>query len=280
MGTSKSYGGPKHLNQLLPPWADEPLELPPSIDPDPAAATKEPADESLTVVADWDEPRRLMARLARSGLRGGAASASLGRIASGTVRALGGARQASRTSRAGRSTTLALGAFLATVARRGIAEAANQFGIAQFLGQDVEVLLAGLTSVLGPDPALTEDAVAAEALQETLAALFEEYGASDIGIGVLDRLDEQGIRRTIERYLTEYIFRRVLHVFSERIEANSPSGERYAQIERDLRDYIWTAVEIDFGAVNLLLFDWRGQASRELVDQIFEEAYGMLEGVG
>jgi hypothetical protein len=164
------------------------------------------------------------------------------------------------------------------VARGGIAEAATRFGVSEFLGLDVEVLLAGLAGVLAPDAALTEDAVAAEALQETLAALFEEYGANEAGIGALERLDEGGIRRTIERYVEEYIFRRVLHLFSERLEANSPSGDRYAQVEKDLRDYIRTAVEIDFGAVDLVGLDWQGRPGRELVDRIFEEGYRMLEG--
>lgn len=278
MGTSKSYGGPKRLDSLLPPWADEPLELPPALDPDAPAAESPPAPAEPAGLPDpWDEPRRIVGRLARSGLRGRAARGRLRSITSGAVRALGGASQATRSSRAGRSTALALGSFLGTVATRGVAEAARRFGVAEFLGQGVEALLAGLAGVLAPDAALMEDAIAAEALQETLAALFDEYGANEAGIGALDRLDETGVRRTMERYLEEYIFRRVLHAFSERLEASVPTGERYAQVEADLRDYVRTAVEVDFGAADLRSLDWQSRPARELIDRIFEEGYGMLE---
>lgn len=278
MGTSKSYGGPKRLDPLLPPWADEPLELPPALDPDAPAADPPPSPEVPGGLPEpWDEPRRLVGKLARSGLRGRAARGRLRDITSGAVRALGGASQATRSSRAGRSTALALGSFLGTVAARGVAEAARRFGVTEFLGQGVEALLAGLAGVLAPDAALMEDAIAAEALQETLAALFDEYGANEAGIGALDRLDEAGARRTMERYLEEYIFRRVLHAFSERLEASAPTGERYAQVEADLRDYVRTAVEVDFGAADLRSLDWQSRSARALVDRIFEEGYRMLE---
>lgn len=287
MGTSKSYGGPIGATPLLPPWANEPLvggqdPLPPIPETTPAIESPfvvtegEPVDIPLQT-GTWDRPRRDIKRLAGSTLRGRASHGRLSRIVRDSIHASGAARGATLGSRAGRATTRALGSFLSNIAARGVAAVSRSLGIEAYLGGDVETFLAGVVAAIAPDAALSEDAIANAALVETLAELFDDYAASADGLLALDRINEETIRATLERFVGNYISNRLMYALSERIEAGSTNGSQYVSLENDLRDYVRATVALDFGDLQLKTFDWSSGNAQVLADRILAEGYRMLE---
>lgn len=188
MGTSSSNRGPRDRPPLLPPWAgpgDDPASGGGDAEGDAGA---DAGDQGATDAGGEDGPTTGAAPAPVAPLGGqptwqairlGIGSVASGRVggASGrdavrsgvrrAVGAMGGHKRAAQTSPAGRQTAGRLATFLSGVGTAGVADAARMLGIAEFLGRSADVFLLQLGDVLAPAGALTEDAIARDAMDET-----------------------------------------------------------------------------------------------------------------
>ena len=225
----------------------------------------------------WNAPRRAMNRLAGAAYSGVRARREVAGIMRGVVRALGGARGATRRAVAGRATAGRLADFLATAATRGFAEAARLFRIDAFLGGSVEVFLERLVAALAPDGALTEDAVALAATADTVDDLFDELGVTEEGLGALDHLTSDTVATALRLYIANYVMRRALQLLSSRIEARALTPERAVEIERQVHDYVHDTVAFELDGRDPATVDWAGGSGRALIARVFEDAFALLE---
>lgn len=293
MGTSSSYPGPTGRNPLLPPWADDPATV---VLDDPGAGPAEAAagnsNGSLAVSDDhapqsaspvvplplprpWRGAKIAMREVARTGAGSDPKIQRLGRR---FVGALGGSRRATASTGAGRATARNLGAFLAGVARDGIQRTLERLNLSQYLGQPVSVLLTALGRVLAPAGATTEEASAATAYHETMAELVEELVPPAGGVDVFNRMDEDLIRWTMERYVANVIVTRLLQVLTQQLEGGAVTPERAVAVEFEIRDYVQSAIELTFSNDSLTTLDWDSPTARTLVDRLFRQGYGIFGG--
>jgi hypothetical protein len=193
------------------------------------------------------------------------------------VRSLGGSHGATASARAGRRTAGRLAAFFATTATVGVATAAREFGIGNFLGADVEVFLAALADALAPEGALTEDAIARRAALSALDDLFDRFGVIRDGIDALNRLTPDAVHIALERYAAHYVFERILQALSSHIENNSISSTRAIEVERIVWAYIESEVTLEAGGRDFRSVDWRGAEGHQLLGSIFERSFAIVE---
>lgn len=215
-----------------------------------------------------------MGRLAKSP---GGSSQRTQNVGTSFVRALGGSRQAARSSPAARRAAVGLGGFLSGVAREGLAATAARVGVAQFLGQGVDALLAALTEVIAPAGARIEDAIARAACTETLTELFEEFDVAGAGPEVLNALDEAAVRHTIERFVANCITERLLQALAEQIETGAVTAARAVAVEAEVRDYVDACVSLEFGTRPITELAWDSREVSSLVQRLFEDGYAVLE---
>ena len=197
---------------------------------------------------------------------------------------MGGARRAAQSSPAGRQTAGRMATFLSGVATGGIAGAARMFGIEAFLGRSADVFLLQLGDVLAPAGALTEDAIARDALDDTLQELYEQLDLARDGVEALDRMTPAVMADALLRYVTNYIYARVIHALTAHIHAKSPTVTRMCEIEQTARYYIEDAVRLDidttvfFGSSGAALAGgWDAREGQHVIDRLFEESYRVVE---
>ncbi len=197
---------------------------------------------------------------------------------------MGGARRAAQASPAGRQTAERLASFLAGVATRGITDTARVLGIAEFLDRSADVFLLHLADVLAPAGALTEDAIARDAMNDTLQELFEQLDFANGGIQALERLTPGVMAETLVRYVINYIYARVINALTAHIHAKSQIVSRMREIERTARHYIEDAVRLDidtsvfFGAQGAALTaPWDAGEGRRVINRLFEESYRVVQ---
>lgn len=305
MGTSSSFGGPSGRTPLLPPWAqdgepppDPTVPANPDPLPDPDAPPREPQDggegddgtplpvapavppqpptpaapAGLPTVSWAAAKRGVTAYTSSQGDRGGLRNA-----ASRYVGARGGSRTAARAAQAGRAATARVGGFLSGVAARGFADAARALGLTAHLGQGVERVLAAIANALAPDGATQEEAVARQAVNETLAYLYERYGLADGDLTKLDAMDRAGVAEAVGVSVAAYIYHRWVQELGRRIEENAFSAQEAVRLERDVRAFIAETVQFDLTRVDAVSLDWGGPAGQRFVEQIYADAYAMLE---
>lgn len=279
MGTSRSASGPPGSNPLLPPNAPPP---PVSQDgqehdggnvPEPNVSeggTAEGSTDDATPNYSWQSARRVAGKFAKSG--GGSAA----RVAKSHVRAQGGASKAAANARAGQTTISNLGSFLSTVARTGLAVAANQFGI-RFVGKTVNALLNELSQTLSFDGALADEAVARAALLDTLHQVFEENGVQDNGFEALASLNTDGIERALESYVANYINAQLLHYLASLpIEDKADSPQAAYSLECELKEFVRGLVSLEFNEINVVNVDWLGAEGQAIVKDIFERSFSII----
>ena len=297
MGTSKSFPGPPGRSPLLPPYApDAPdtLDDPCAVDGsagevgggEPSASTEPAADgtspgtapampDPVVPSVTWRSPSGFARKLARSA--GGTDRDRHRKIGRAFVRALGGARQAARSSRASRTAAVALGAFLSEVARNGIAATAVRFGFSEYLGRGIDALLAALAQTFAPPGSDLDAATVRRAELETLAALLERYDVDAAGHEALDALDEQGVRETMGQFVVECVIMRLLQTLAVKVEEAAVSAARAKEVEDELREYVTATLDLEFGTAPLIELAWESREAAALVERLYEDAYAVLE---
>jgi hypothetical protein len=310
VGTSTSYDGPRGPGDLLPPDApppppDEPGDEPPPEEPlpppdEPEDPGEEPPTDHPPTDPPPDEPRppgpdgpmpprepgiprdpwaaakNAMSRFARLG-GGVAARGSRSRAVRGFVQAQGGRRRAAASGPTAVAAGRNLARFLSTVSARGIDAAARAFDLAGFLNAGVDTFLVALTRVLAPAAGTNEEAAAHVAVAETTEYLFEEYAVDEQGLDALGALTPDMVERALEHFVAVFINTRLMHVLGSRIEAGAQSAEQALALEGEVKDYVRERVSLDLGARDLMQVDWGAPESERVIQQIFEDAYGLLE---
>lgn len=278
MGTSSSYKGPTGRNPLLPPWTPdppmpEPENLPPPDDnadqPD-AAPPRPPV--ILPPQVSWSGAKGIVSRMGNGRPTGSWKSAYRS-----YTKARGGARTAARTSTAGRSSTARLGSFLSSAVRNGFSEAVRSVGLAQFIGRDVQYLLAALIDVIAPNGSLLEEAAARKAMIETLIDLFNRYEVEQQGVEALESIDADGMKDILTISITNYIYERFEQELFNCLEKGSVSESTANDLAEEAKEFIAGIVSIDMSEIDVVTFGWEDAEGQKFVESLYQTAYSLLE---
>lgn len=220
---------------------------------------------------DWTQAKTRLTNWTKSG--GG--DDGLSRAALGAfVAALGGAAAAAAGSAGGVRTAAGLGEFLTDVSRDGLDATLDHYGLGDLVGGDpLEALneIAGRVSGAGNT---AEEAAARDALLAILAELFENPQTFEDIEAVA--IDEATINTFLARYLSEYIYRRVMQELGSRIADNAASPEQAVTLERSIRDQIRALVALDLSTEDTVALDWQGAAGEQRVRNLLRDAFAMI----
>jgi len=130
------------------------------------------------------------------------------------------------------------------------------------------VLEALVNRLAGPGGTL-EEADARVAMMRALQDELEKPTA-------FDGLDQEGVGRTVEGFIVECIFERMLQEIGDRLENGAMTAEDAKKAEDDIRVYVVATVQLELAREETLTV-WDGPEGQELVDRLMEDAYGQLE---
>lgn len=295
MGTSKPYGGLKDSPPLLPDYALPPPEAeaePAQPDaeqdteqapaPDDVGAKEQVQDPNgedeekptpTAKVKPWQSAKSSMT----SAVGAGGGKRAIGRAGAKYVGAKGGARQAASSAVSGRASTARVGQFVSNVISGGIRGALASLNLTHLLGGDATEVFAAIANAISPTGSTLEEAAARQATSDVLAELFNKYVEGDGDISNLDNLNEEDVRFAVENSICLYIYYRWLEELGLRIEENAKSPEEAVRLERDVKVYIKESIKLEFENRNINEIDWNGKEGQKIVNDLYEEAYSLLE---
>lgn len=306
MGTSTSNPGPKGRPPLLPPWAPPPDEGPEDGPPDDADAPGDanagddqgqddgdgdvagnetrPETAPLTGQPTWNSVRRLVGSTASGRVAGERGRDNVRRGVQRSVGAMGGGRAAAQSAVAGRQTAGRFATFLSGIAAGGITEAARSLGIAEHLGRSADVFLMHLADALAPAGALTEDAIARDAMDATLIDLYRQLNVDAEGVAALERMTPVMMSGALVQYVINYIYARLINAIAAHLHATAPTVARVVEVERTARRYIEGVVRQDMDTRAFFEMNdpahggrWDAIAGQRVIDRLFEESYAVVE---
>lgn len=280
MGTSKSNSGPKGKMPLLPPWAPPPEDNP----------QQESSDDNLddqneqennnqsnkekpqALTSSFSNARRNLTKYVKSRSR-----QNFNNAASSYVNSYGGANNIAQTALSGKSSGIRFSDFISGVANQGINSTLKSYGLSDCIGESAEYVLTKIADVIAPAGGVNEEAAAREAIIDVLAFLYENFELNNKEITELDSISKSNFELVIKEYVSSYIFNRWLHELGLKFEEKAPSTHELVDIEIEAKAYIKEAVKLDLSKINLLEIDFNSGRGKEIIDDIFKEAYIFIE---
>ena len=193
------------------------------------------------------------------------------------VAALGGTAGASESSSAGKSVAQALAAFVGDVASSGFTSALQARGLGDLVGEPARVVLAGLLDAFASSSNELEQSAAREALADVESEILEKCDTFEELEEQMERfLDADGLAALLASFLTSYIFKRLLQVIKDRLQARSLRIADANALEVVIKDYITDKVGIELGNINIETLDWAGAAGAKLVEKLFRDGYDIV----
>jgi hypothetical protein len=291
MGTSSSFKGPVGRTDLLPPWAP-PLEAPPTpADPGQAnPANPGQADAAQPILStvqavqgtvpvgmvpppevSWRGPK-----VAFSHFVSGHSDSPRSAFRS-YVRAHGGAKRAAHSATSSRRSTAHLMGFLSDVARTGVAEAARRLGIRDLVGRDVQFVLASLVDLLAPAGSFLEEATARSALIDSLFDFCGRYDIEGAGLQALDAITVGDLGDALTLTVCNVVAERFRQELTSRVERGDVSESDGNRIFAEVGDFVREMVDLRLAGQDLLGLNWRGPEGAAFVEQVYTDAYSILE---
>lgn len=281
MGTSASNPGRGDRPALLPAWAlpAQSPDAPPNPPADPNQLPQQPTPQQVLAPpapnrGPWRDAGSRMGRLA-SGDAGG--RAGLSRAGRGFVRALGGSRQASRSSSGSRAAAARFAGFVSGIQGAGLRESLRRLGLERLVGGDPHVAFAAIADALCPEGATADEAIARAAIVDALAVLWASYVEDTGDLTRLENLDAPAVQESIRTAVVSHVYRRWLFELGKRLESKAVSAEEAARLERDIKRYLDEEIRIDFGDQDLTRVEWDAHDGQSYIEGLFRRAYEILE---
>lgn len=290
MGTSKSFGGMKDINPLLPGWSlsdissnESSSELANGSEQDVNTPVQgEPAKESEQDV-NTPEPRQTQTMPWK------AANTSLGKLTSGNsskdslakagrsyTRAQGGSKAAASSSTSARASSAKLGSFLSSIGSKGINQTLSDFGLSHVIGKDADWVVAAILDFIAPNIASRQDSIVRESMCETLEDLYEKYDLANADITNLDQMGISDIEQVFEKAISSYVYNRWLAELGIAIEKKSVSPSEAVNLEREIKIYVRESISIDLQEIDILNFDWQSSQGQQFIEKKFQEAFELI----
>ena len=280
MGTSKSYSGPTGKNPLIPPWAENgggsEISSPGGGQ---AAASQNNQEPTIPLVnqgpSNLESWRNVKSNFTRFAGNSSFGNRGVCKTLRSFVRAQGGATNASKISRRGRSVAQNIGGVLAGLAEHGENLVYDGFNFQECVGKKTSELLSILVDLIVPDNDDLESMVARNAAIEAFQKLFEIFDVSSKGLEALKNLSLDNMKIVFQTYLSEYIFVSLLNKAGQKLERMSPKDAK--KCETWVKGYIVSKVELDLSSSDLTKLNWKGSEGRIFVQKIFRQAYTLIE---
>ena len=284
MGTSGTFGGSK--SGLVPSWVDDPPSAPAAA-PDDGATTVGGGGEggdgvdgpASPVAYPPLRPPPVGSRLgaARSSLTRGARTSdgrAIRRGAGQYVAASGGGRGAARRMPSSRAAAGGLAGLARSFATEGPTEALRPFNLEGLAGAPAVDVFVALTDALCPPGGTIDEAIARDAMLETIAALAAE------GVGNFDDLTPADLQEFFIGVVGRSIEGKILNEVGTNSIRISPDLAAVERVQRMLHDFVDGCVRDRFAASGTSLADITGQQIDDFVSDLYSAAFDLMQTMG
>lgn len=300
MGTSQSYGGPGDRPALLPSWAlpPQPVIPTPSVPAETSPESPQPLPEPTNSPIDsptspsnptqpvvprspqktarpWQAAKSSLTRFAS----GGGGRSGFGKAARSYVKAKGGARSATASATSGRRALGSAGQFLSTVARSGWTNALESIGLRSVVGRSADVMFTAIVNAVAPEGATLEDAVARRAMCEVFDDLFEKKVTTSNNTESLSEMSPDDVLGATTDFVCLYVYYKWIEELGRSIERGAVTAQDATKLEREVKQFVRDVVKLKSDAVDLLTLKWGDEPGQQFIDDVFQQAYSLLEDV-
>lgn len=258
MGTSSIYHGQVDKGNLLPSDYDDLIN-------------ESQIDTEDKLGEPWKNTKKLMSQYITG------SNTNLKGVINSYIKASGGANKITQNSKMGIRATANLGHFLFSIRQNGVSKTFKEFNI-DFKEKNVEEILSQLVNVISFSSNKKEDIVAKDATIETLSDLYSFIEENDLNILCLDNIDEDMFDILICKYISCYIFGKILNDLESRFERYACDANKAIEIEEEFKLYIKNTVDTTYDNLKINIDEFSNSNIMTLVNDVYLECYEVLGG--
>lgn len=212
---------------------------------------------------EWSNAKTFMSKVASG------KSSNIKGAVSQYVKAYGGAKSASKNAVGGIKTTINLGNFVRSISEQGLKETLEAYKI-DYKDKNTKEILSELINILAPSPSTKDDAVSRKALIITMEVLYELIEKENLEIEAIEKLD---VNIIVPTYIEAYIYQKLINDLGSRIESNSKSAADAVALEKDIKEYIHSKIEIVFKGKEIKDYEF---STKEIL-RLYNQCYTVIE---
>ncbi len=284
MGTSASNGGPRGSVPLLPDWYTDnnsssappagdnmPPDGNPPLDNNPTHDTINSPVAVPDNSSNWGPAKGALTRLANS-----TSGSSRQKATRNYIKSLGGARGATKASAQGIRTGALYGDFIGSLTSSGATNTFVDYGIQNLIGKSAEEVCAGIVNAIAPIGSTNDEAIAREALIETLDSLYTKLLENGDEINALDNLTPELVKETLINYVGNFIFTKWMYELGGAVEKGNISERDAIRLEKEVREFIINETVEKYKEVSIKE-NINSDTTSTIIEEIFQTAYTILE---
>lgn len=280
MGTSASNNGPKRNSSLLPSWAsslndgsDDNTNQNSGDENSPLSDGSQTAEtfNEATITGNWAAAKGALSRYAK-----GTNGSSLSKASRSYVKTLGGSSNAVKSAAKGVATGGVFLNFVSGISNNGLVETLKQFGLSDCIGKSSEEILARIADRIAPIGSTNDEAIARNAILETLDFLYEKLLEEGKELDSLDSLNEQTMKDSVGEYISTYIFNKWLYEVGLAIEKNELTEKEAIVLEKEIKDFVRDETKSALKDKDILTLNVSDGDGKRIIENIFELAYSTI----
>ena len=287
MGTSGSFGGSK--TGLVPSWVDDPPTAPATTPTDGASSSEGESgdgaggDDANPPVSPsaypplQPPPHKSGFGSARGNITRGARSSDSRAIRRGAgryVAASGGGHRAARRMSSSRATAGGIAGLVHAFATAGPVEALRSFKLESLAGSPATDVFVALTDALCPPGGTIDEAIARDAMLETVAALASE------GVGNFDELTSDDLQEFFIGVVSRSIEGKILNEVGTNSIRLAPDLAAVERTQRMLHDFVDGCVRDRFAGLGSSLAEISGEEIDEFVNDLYAATFDLMQTLG
>ena len=280
MGTSGSFAGGK--SGLVPSWVDEPIQPATPVDGDDGGDEGQTDADSVPQVPAAYPP--IQPPPANSGLGGprgnltrGARTSdqrSISRGAGQYVSASGGGRSATRRMSSATASASRVAGLARGFASQGAAATLRRFDLEALSGAPAVEVFTALTDALCPTGGTIDEAVARDAMLETIAQLAAQ------GVGNFDQLTADDLQEFFLGVVTRSIEGKILNEVGTNAIALPQNLSDVERAQRMLHDFVSGCVRDRFAGMGLPLANIADGELDQFVFDLYTASFDLMQSIG
>lgn len=256
MGTSSIYGGPIDKNKLLPADYDD------TDNEKQGGFTEEP----------WKNTKKLMAQYITG------SNKNLNGVVRNYIKASGGAQSITQSSRSGMKSTVNLGQIFSNIKQNGLEKTFKDLNL-EYENRDINEVLSELVNIISYSSNNKEEIVAKDATIETLSDIYSFIEENDMDISCLESMNEDIFDVIMCKYISSYIWGRMLNDLESRFEQHSSNPSKSIEIECEFKDYIKSTVDVTYNELKININSFNKANITDIINSLYFECYNVLGGL-
>ena len=140
-------------------------------------------------------------------------------------------------------------------------------------------MFTAIVNSVAPAGSNLDDAISRRAACDVFEHLFEQKVAIEDGAETMNTMTADDVRNATEEFVCLYVYYRWIEELGKSIERGSVSPQDATKLEREVKQFVRDIVHLKTGDVDLLTLKWQENSGRRFVDDVFHQAYSLLEDV-